>query len=317
MTSVAGTPSVSIVTPTFMRAGLLDRVWKSIRDQQVEFEWIVVDDGSKDDTKKVIEEMNDHRIIYLKHDENRGVNAARNTGAAVATGRYLIFLDSDDELVPGALKPALSVLDKALPSIGVVLFACNIAGSGKPVTSFPDGKVLGEYEIVCEDRLRVGGDMICLYRREVLELFSLPEQFPGCEQVFIFDISKIFSFLMVDEPLSIVHRQEDNLSGADSVIARSVDIARSYEMLLKNHADLLSRHPQAMARWQVRAMYRYGVAGSRKDVWRTFRHQSGVRQTYGRRLLTTGLMVFCMLGPAPFERWRLNRLNRKLDFVEK
>ncbi|MBK5225502.1 MAG: glycosyltransferase family 2 protein [Thermoleophilia bacterium] len=261
--------------------------------------------------------IDDQRVIYLKHQENRGVNAARNTGSAAARSRYVIFLDSDDELASGALKPALAILDKTDASIGVALFACLMAQSGKPVTSFPDGRVLGEYEIVCEEGLRVGGDMICLYRREVLEQFSLPEQLRGCEQVFIFEISKKYLFLMVDEPLSIVHRQEDNLSGADSVIARSADIASSYEMLLKNHADILSRYPQARAKWQTRAMYRYGVAGSRRDVWRTYRRQSGVRQPYGRRLLTTGLMAFCMLGPAPFERWRINRLNRRLDFVQK
>ncbi|MHB1055055.1 MAG: glycosyltransferase family 2 protein [Thermoleophilia bacterium] len=314
---MTSTPKVSIVTPAYNRAGLLTRVWQSIIDQQAELEWIVVDDGSTDDTENVIRRINDPRVIYLKHSKNRGVNAARNTGSAAAQGRYVIFLDSDDELIPGALKPALKVLDTAADDIGVVLFACIMAGTGKPVTSFPDGMILDEYQITCEDRLRVGGDMICLYRREVLERFSLPEQFQGCEHIFIFEISKEFLFLMKDEPLSIVHRQEDNLSGANSIVARSADIAKSYEVLINNHVDIFSRHPEAKAMWQVRAMYRYGVAGSRGDVWRIYRHKAGARQTYGRMLLTTGLMVFCMLGPAPFERWRINRLNRKLDTCKK
>ncbi|MBK5225503.1 MAG: hypothetical protein JJD96_02895 [Thermoleophilia bacterium] len=52
-----------------------------------------------------------------------------------------------------ALKPALDVMDSTAASIGITLFACVMAESGKPVTSFPDGRVLGEYEIVCEEGL--------------------------------------------------------------------------------------------------------------------------------------------------------------------
>lgn len=305
-------PTVSIVTPAYNRARLLTRVWRSISDQETELEWIVVDDGSTDDTEDVMAGIDDPRVIYLNHDENRGVNAARNTGSAAARGRYVIFLDSDDELVSGALKPALAILDKADASIGVALFACVMAQSGKPVTSFPDGRILGEYEIVCEEGLRVGGDMICVYRREVLEQFSLPEQLRGCEQVFIFEISKKYLFHMVDEPLSIVHRQEDNLSGADSVIARSADIARSYEVLLKNHADILSRYPRARAKWQTRAMYRYGVAGSRRDVWRLYRLIWNEADLLRYQARATFLLPIFLLGISPFERLRLNRINREL-----
>ncbi|MBK5225505.1 MAG: glycosyltransferase family 2 protein [Thermoleophilia bacterium] len=94
-------PTVSIITPAYNRARLLTRVWHGISDQETELEWIVVDDGSTDDTGNVMAGIDDQRVIYLKHDENRGVNAARNTGSAAARGRYVIFLDSDDELVCG------------------------------------------------------------------------------------------------------------------------------------------------------------------------------------------------------------------------
>lgn len=110
---------VSVVTPTYNRAHLLPRVWSSLRDQRPAFEWIVVDDGSTDNTLDVIKNLADPRIIYHRLPCNRGVNAARNAGAKLAKGRYVIFLDSDDELYPGSMERMVSIMDAADPTIGV------------------------------------------------------------------------------------------------------------------------------------------------------------------------------------------------------
>ena len=70
-------PLVSIITPTYNRARLLIRLWSSLNKQKfTNFEWIIIDDGSTDDTKKKIEKLNDERIKYF-NQPNKGVNAAR------------------------------------------------------------------------------------------------------------------------------------------------------------------------------------------------------------------------------------------------
>ncbi len=60
-----------------------------------DFEIIIVDDGSKDNTEEVIKNIDDNRIRYIKHNINRGSSAARNTGIENSKGKYIAFLDSD------------------------------------------------------------------------------------------------------------------------------------------------------------------------------------------------------------------------------
>lgn len=93
----------SIVIPAFNRELLLRRAILSCLAQSfADFELIVVDDGSTDGTARMIAELSDSRICYI-HQDNAGAARARNHGADVSTGRYIAFLDSDDEFLPGKL----------------------------------------------------------------------------------------------------------------------------------------------------------------------------------------------------------------------
>jgi len=95
-------PKVSVIIPTYNRAHLIGRAIQSVLNQTYQdFELIVVDDGSTDNTNEVIKEFSqkDKRILYIKHDKNKGGSAARNTGIKAARGEYIAFQDSDDEMV--------------------------------------------------------------------------------------------------------------------------------------------------------------------------------------------------------------------------
>jgi glycosyltransferase involved in cell wall biosynthesis len=88
------------VVPTYNRAHLIERAISSVLAQtHTDFELIVVDDGSSDNTQAVVERIDDPRIRYVRQ-QNAGAAAARNHGARLATGEYLTFLDSDDEAMP-------------------------------------------------------------------------------------------------------------------------------------------------------------------------------------------------------------------------
>ncbi|HEY8333386.1 MAG TPA: glycosyltransferase [Tardiphaga sp.] len=96
-------PLVSVVIPTYNRAGIVVRAIESACAQVYEnIEIIVVDDGSTDNTTSVLAPYGD-KIRYL-YQENGGVSSARNAGMAVAKGTWLAFLDSDDEWHPSYLK---------------------------------------------------------------------------------------------------------------------------------------------------------------------------------------------------------------------
>jgi len=93
-------PFFSIILPTFNRASYLEKAIGSVLSQTFEdFELIIVDDGSTDNTRTVVENWQDDRLNYFfKQNEERSI--ARNFGIARAHGRYVNFLDSDDYFYP-------------------------------------------------------------------------------------------------------------------------------------------------------------------------------------------------------------------------
>jgi glycosyltransferase involved in cell wall biosynthesis len=106
------TPIVSIVTPAYNASRYIAETIRSVCDQSYEdWEWIIVDDGSTDDTREVIARETaalDRVCVY--EQENKGVSAARNRGLEAARGRYLALLDADDLWLPENLERKVSVL---------------------------------------------------------------------------------------------------------------------------------------------------------------------------------------------------------------
>ena len=106
-------PIVTVITPTYNHSETLPRAIESVLDQTFEdFEYIVVDDASTDNTKSIVEPYDDDRIHYVRHEENKGGSAARNTGITKARGRYVAFLDADDEWLPGKLAAQVECLEE-------------------------------------------------------------------------------------------------------------------------------------------------------------------------------------------------------------
>ena len=90
---------VSVIIPTFNSEKFIKRAIYSVLIQSYEdFELIIVDDCSTDNTVKIIESFNDDRIKIVKHDVNTGVGVARQTGLKYTTGDFVLFVDSDDYL---------------------------------------------------------------------------------------------------------------------------------------------------------------------------------------------------------------------------
>lgn len=91
-------PAVTIIIPTYNRAHTIRRAIRSALSQGIDdIEILIVDDCSSDDTESAVNEFSDRRIRYIRLDTNQGASFARNAGANAASGKYLAFLDSDDE----------------------------------------------------------------------------------------------------------------------------------------------------------------------------------------------------------------------------
>jgi len=106
-------PLISVVVPTYNRGHLIDRTIKSVLKQTYSnFELIIVDDASKDNTSEVIANYSDKRIKYIQLEENSKGTKPRNVGILESKGEYIALLDSDDEWLPTKLERQLKFIEK-------------------------------------------------------------------------------------------------------------------------------------------------------------------------------------------------------------
>ncbi|MCW3805814.1 glycosyltransferase family 2 protein [Plebeiibacterium marinum] len=125
---------VSVIITTYQRPVFLERAIRSILNQTYpEIELIVVDDNDQDSearqlTESLIKKYPD--IIYVKHPENKGANAARNSGIRIAKGEYIAFLDDDDEFLGTKIAKQVEVAKKHKSKKGVLIFTSyNVIGN--------------------------------------------------------------------------------------------------------------------------------------------------------------------------------------------
>ena len=110
--SAEASPVTSVVIPVYNRARLLERAIRSVLEQDSPVEVVVVDDGSSDGSVDVANALAADAPIQVIRQPNKGSSAARATGARAAKGRWLLFLDSDDYLLPGALRVLLDLAER-------------------------------------------------------------------------------------------------------------------------------------------------------------------------------------------------------------
>ena len=112
-------PKVSVIIPTYGGADFLGEAIQSVLDQTFkDFELIVVNDASPDDTDAVIQRFNDPRLKYIKHERNLGVGYARKNGLLQSSGAIIANLDQDDLYHPEKLQLHVDYLDKH-PEVGL------------------------------------------------------------------------------------------------------------------------------------------------------------------------------------------------------
>lgn len=124
-------PLVSVVIPAYNRAGSIRAALQSVQRQTHEdWEAIVVDDGSHDDTPELVEQLarEDSRIRLIRHEANRGAQAARNTAIHAARGAWIAFLDSDDQFLPHSLESRFELATEQ--KVSVVHSNCYMIGTG-------------------------------------------------------------------------------------------------------------------------------------------------------------------------------------------
>jgi len=164
-------PVFSVVIPTYNQAGLLEKAIRSVINQSFEdWEIIVIDNYSSDDTQEVIKRLNDTRIQYIKF-RNRGVIAAsRNKGISFARGTYIAFLDSDDLWHPSKLSRCLDYLSRAADA---VCHGMRICRNGRYGSDFiPKRPEHDFYETLLYDGNSVITTSTVIVKKDLLEKYG-------------------------------------------------------------------------------------------------------------------------------------------------
>lgn len=181
-------PRVSIIVPLYNRKHLIGRCVSSVTAQDFhDWELIIVDDGSSDHPEQQLQPLcaADNRICYVQK-ENGGVSSARNAGIDRAAGEYLLFVDSDDELMPGALTALVEEAD----ILHADLVAGGMATEGEPGAAVvPQRAVCACPAEAAAAALRLAQNGILmtpcakLYRRSTVEELRFPRDVQTAEDL--------------------------------------------------------------------------------------------------------------------------------------
>ena len=237
----------SIILPMFNRESLIKRAINSCLTQSHNsFEVIVVDDRSTDNSVAVVQSISDNRLTLIKHEFNQGVGPARNSGIAKAKGMWIICLDSDDELVSGALKLIEKCLNEIDDNIKGLRFSCIL--DDRRISPSPALSVeIWDFPAYLKwiDRVRLGlQETIPVVRKETF----LTCQYPTSRALEVsYHLSFASQFLTKTYPYAVRLYHSDAVNqitkgNADYLLISASDQLRSIECILHKHGAQMQVH---------------------------------------------------------------------------
>jgi glycosyltransferase involved in cell wall biosynthesis len=240
-------PKVSVIIPTRNRAALLRQAIASVLRQSFrDFEIVIIDDASNDDTPAAAAERADVRIRYFRHACNRGEGASRNAGIAHSAGDYIAFLDDDDVWLPEKLDAQVRLLDQCPAKVGGVYCGydrIDMASGATIATILPERR--GAIYAELREQNWVGSPSTVILRRECFDkagLFDEQLKF-GADYDMWIRISRFYHFECVNKALVRYAVHGDRLS------ADSQTILIGKEAQLVKYADYFAGDRRSYSRY--------------------------------------------------------------------
>lgn len=240
------TPKISIIIPLYNRADLVKRALESCVSQSfTDWEAIVVDDASTDASREAVASFTDPRIRLVSLSENSGQCVARNTGSTLANADWLLFLDSDDELTPGALEIVHRRSTEVSERVGRMFFACRWDdGTISPNPPF-DGKQQDYAGFIrwLQDMHEKPIEAISVVRREAFAEVPYPTRRTH-EGGHNLDFMKRFDFVGYPDVVRLYHldannRMTDDVRALDSIMRAAPGLAWMSDDVLRSHGAAL------------------------------------------------------------------------------
>lgn len=208
-------PVLTVFTPTYNRAYTLHKCYESLKKQTCkQFIWLIVDDGSTDNTKELVEEWIDEGQVTIQYYQksNGGKSSAHNMGVELTNTELFVCVDSDDYLINYAVEKVVEYWNKNKDNNAAGIVALKGHEKGKPIrTHIPKGVMRSTlYELYNKHNFK--GDTMLIYRAQILKKHLFPnikgEKF--VPEAYVYDqIDSSYDLLLLNEVLYICEYLED------------------------------------------------------------------------------------------------------------
>lgn len=215
-------PLVSVVIPTHDRPRMLQDAVDSVRDQTYDhLELIIVDDASPTPAAETLDVPSDIDVRTIRHADNRGANAARNTGIDAANGAIIAFLDDDDRWEPGKITAQVAAFREADGPVGVVLVGQRYVTEQGKTTAIKTPKVNGPAAAAMLRGVTAGTFSVIAVHRDAIAAAGRPdERFPSLQdREWLIRLGQHCRFRSVPEAL-VIRRMGDHDQIGDAFTQR-------------------------------------------------------------------------------------------------
>ncbi|MFV0438926.1 MAG: glycosyltransferase family 2 protein [Desulfopila sp.] len=238
--------NISVILPTFNRESTIRRaIYSVLKQTYSNFELLIIDDGSSDNTEHIVASLDDNRIKYIRHKTNRGAAAARNTGIQLSTGKFIAFQDSDDEWMCDKLEKQMAVMKTAKEDTGVI-YSSYIKIHEKQVLLLPKPNQRSASKNIFEKLLRgnfIGLPSVLIKKECFLNAGTFDETLLRLQDWELFiRLSQNYTFLYIDEPLFISFYSNRSISSNNELFPPS------FAKILSKHSNIFEKYPKILSK---------------------------------------------------------------------
>ncbi len=262
-------PLVSVVMPTYNGSKTIGRALQSVlRQDYSNMEIFVVDDCSIDNTVEVVSRINDKRIHILKHKENKNGSAARNTGIRESNGKYIAFLDDDDEWKTNKISMQVKCLEERDPSIWkavVVSHSILFNNRWRDVILKKEGDI--SKEILLMQISLAAGSSLLISKDAIDDIGFFNEKYVRHQDMeYVLRYLRKYKLATQPQPLSIIHGHSGKVSGDKLVKVKQIFL-KDFKKNIESFGEKTSK--KIYARQWLQVSKHYAMDG---DIQKTFRY---------------------------------------------
>jgi Glycosyltransferases involved in cell wall biogenesis len=298
---------ISVFTSTYNRADSIYRVYDSLKKQTCKnFEWILIDDGSTDNTDMVIQRILSEKIITIHHirfNKNSGKHIAHNKAIEIASGELFSIVDSDWELEENALQYAINcwfnIPEQEKNALFAMYFGCNLVDGASHSLSISAEYVITD-EIEMQYKLKLSGDCWTVGKTSVFREYLFPGDFVGHyypEGIIWKRISQNYKIIVYSKELCVIHFDNENSISRGK---RTLQSAAKYVCLvaaddLNNYLKYAISSPQLFINTIIRFFVYSFFTQNLITTWKTLNVTSALLVLLFLPFDIAGLLVFYVI----------------------